>query len=240
MKTITVIGIFLGLFLSSGCAPAAPASTSTPDLNPFRTEVASTVLAQVTRDLALTPSATAVASPSATQAFSETPPATAAQTETVQPSPQETLASGTPGTPGTPGTATADRAEWVSQSIADGTVFAPGESFTIIWTLKNVGTSTWTPNYLLRFYSGNTFGAPKEIFLDGEVLPDETIDIAISMKAPTALGEYRSDWVMSNPFRSNFKEPVYLEITVARPATATPTATVTPTTTSTQTEAATP
>jgi hypothetical protein len=119
--------------------------------------------------------------------------------------------------------------------VADGTVFAPGEDFTITWSLKNVGTSTWTVLYVLRFYSGDAFGAPEEIFLGEEVAPGETFDISIPMEAPITPGEYRSDWVMANQFLSNFNEPVYIEITVAPPATPTPTSTVTPTATATAT-----
>jgi hypothetical protein len=141
---------------------------------------------------------------------------------------------------GTPGTATIDLAEWVSQTVADGTVFAPGEAFIVTWRLKNVGTSTWTVSYMLRFYSGDAFGALLEILLDRAVAPGETVDISIPMKVPTTPGDYRSDWVMANQFRSNFKEPIYIEITVARPATPTPTATVTPTATATATATATP
>ena len=233
-KSITRIGIWLALFLLSACAPSAQVITATPDLNPLRTQVAATVLAQVTRELALTPSATPQPSPTATQAPTETAASTPAQTDAASPAPPATQASGTPGT------ASADLAEWVSQSIADGTVFTPGETFTITWTLKNAGASTWTSFYMLRFFSGSTFGAPQEVFLDRDVPPGQTIDIAIPMKAPTTPGEYRSDWVMANPFRSNFKEPVYLEITVARPVTPTPTATVTPTMTLTPAATTTP
>jgi hypothetical protein len=234
MNKITTVGICLGLFLLSACAPSAPASTPTPDLNPFRTELAATVRAQISQELALTPSVTPVPSLTATQAPTETAALTPAGTDMASPGLQATPVSGTPGSE------TADLAEWVSQSIADGTVFEPGESFTIVWTLKNVGSSTWTPFYLLRFFSGNAFGASQEVFLEREVLPGDTIAIAIPMKAPTTLGEHRSDWVMANPFRSNFKEPVYLEIIVARPATSTPTATATPTMTQTPTMTATP
>jgi hypothetical protein len=52
------------------------------------------------------------------------------------------------------------------------------------------------------------------------------------MKAPTTPGEYRSDWVLATDAKGNFKEPVFLIITVPEPATATPTAppaTATPT-----------
>lgn len=234
MKTIVVIGAWLSLLLSSACSSAStPTSTPTLDVAPYQTEAASTVWAQVTRDLALTPSATPIPSPSATLAPTGTTASTQALTVTTSPGPQETLASGTPGV------VTNDLAEWVSQSVADGTIFEPGETFTITWTLKNVGTSTWTAAYMLRFYSGNAFGAPQEFLLEQEVAPGGTIDIAIPMKAPTTVGEYRSDWVMSNEFRSNFKEPVFLQIEVARPATPTPTATVTPTSTRTPTTTAT-
>ncbi len=98
------------------------------------------------------------------------------------------------------------------------------------WSLKNVGTSTWTVSFLLRFYSGDAFGAPKEILLGREVMPNETIDISIPMKAPINPGNYRSDWVLSNENRSNFKQPVFLKITVAKPSTLTPTAITTPST----------
>jgi hypothetical protein len=89
------------------------------------------------------------------------------------------------------------------------------------WRLKNVGTSTWTTAYLLRFYSGDSFSAPKEILLTREVLPGETVDIRLPMKAPARAGIYRSVWVMATEARSNFKEPVYLQIIVAVPVTPT-------------------
>jgi hypothetical protein len=233
MKMIAVIGVGLALLLLSACGGAStPTSAPTIDLNAYSTEVASTVWAQVTQDLALTPSATLVPSPSATLE----PSPTLGQIATASPGPQATLASGTPGTPGTE---TINLAEWVSQTVEDGTVFGPGEAFIVTWTLKNTGTSTWTPTYLFRFFSGNAFGAPQEILLGQEVLPGDTVEISIPMKAPTSVGDYRSDWVMANELRGNFKEPVFLEITVEKPSTATPTATVTPTATRTPTATAT-
>ena len=98
------------------------------------------------------------------------------------------------------------------------------------WRLKNVGTSPWTAAYILRFYSGDAFGAPQEVPVGRVVLPDQTVDISVQMKAPNTLGDYRSDWVLSDERRSNFKEPVFLKITVAAPPTPTPT-TPAPTTT---------
>jgi hypothetical protein len=212
-RTLRVIGVLLSLLWLAACSPTVPTSTPTLDLNPIRTEVAATVLAQVTRALALTPSATPLSSPTATNLPTSTP------SLTVSPAPSAvvTLSSGTPKA------GTVNQAQWVAQSIADDTIFAPGEVFTMTWTLKNTGTSTWTAGYLLRYYSGNTFGAPKEISLGRVVLPGGEIDINITMKAPANPGSYRTDWVMSNENRANFKEPVYLKIKVVAPVTPTPT-----------------
>jgi hypothetical protein len=212
-RTLSGIGVLLSLLWLAACSPPVPTSTPTFDQNPLRTEVAATVLAQVTQALALTPSVTPLPSPTATSPTTSTPGPTAS------PSPSATVAQ----TSGTPKAGTEDQAQWVSQSIADDTTFAPGETFTMTWRLKNTGTSTWTAGYLLRYYSGDTFGAPKEISLGREVPPGEEIDISIQMKAPANPGTYRSDWVMSSENRSNFKEPVFLRIKVAKPITPYPT-----------------
>ena len=129
----------------------------------------------------------------------------------------------------TPAPVLTDRAQWVAQSVQDDTVFAPNESFTMTWTLKNVGNSTWTAGYLLRYYSGDLFGAAKEIPLGQEVLPGGTVEISFKMKVPAAPGKYHSDWVLSNENRSNFKEAVFLRITVALPPTSTRAPAPTPT-----------
>ena len=81
-----------------------------------------------------------------------------------------------------------------------------------------------TAGYLLRFFSGSAFGAPKEVALGQVVQPGGEIDITIAMKAPATPGSYLTDWVLADQNRTNFKEPVYLKIKVAVPGTATATA----------------
>ena len=139
-------------------------------------------------------------------------------TASPEPSAEVTLSSGTPQA------ASANKDQWVSQTIADDTVFAPGQAFTMTWRVRNVGTSTWTAGYLLRFFSGSAFGAPKEVALGQVVQPGGEIDITIAMKAPATPGSYLTDWVLADQNRTNFKEPVYLKIKVAVPGTATATA----------------
>jgi len=222
LKTVVLIGAFVSLLWLSACGSATPTATPTLDMNPFRTEVAATVFAQVTQDLALTPSATPLPSVTSTSTLTFTPTQASAAT-VLPPAPGVTV------TVGTPGVSLVDLAEWVSQTVADDTVFEPGEAFTITWRLKNAGTSTWTIGYLLRFYTGNSFGAPTEVLLNQVALPGETISITVPMKAPTIPGNYRTDWVMSNESRSNFKQPVFLKIVVSFPSTPTRTATATTT-----------
>lgn len=233
MKSTLVIMALLGLTLLAACSSATPTVAPTADLAAVRTEAAATVLARVTQELALTPTETAVPSATAIPEATNTPEPTQAPTTAA-------TASGTAAVTETAAAVTDNKAKYVSQSIPDGTVFQPGETFTMTWRIQNVGTTTWKPTYMLRFYSGNNFGAPNEIPIDKEVPPGQTLDITVDMKAPTIPGEYRSDWVMATEVRGNFKEPVFLIITVPAPATATPTsppatATATPTTAPTAT-----
>jgi len=227
MKSTLVIMALLGLTLLAACSSATPTVAPTADLGSVRTEAAATVLAQVTQELALTPSETPLPTATAIPQATNTPGPTQAPSATA-------TASGTAAVTETAAAVTDNKAKYVSQSVTDGTIFQPGETFTMTWRIQNVGVTTWKPTYMLRFYSGNNFGAPNEIPIDKEVPPGQTLDITLDMTAPTTPGEYRSDWVMSTDARGNFKEPVYLLITVPAPATATPTsppasATVTPT-----------
>jgi hypothetical protein len=57
-KSIGIIGALLILFGLAGCSSATPTIVPTIDTNSLRTEVAATVLARWTQDLALTSSAT--------------------------------------------------------------------------------------------------------------------------------------------------------------------------------------
>jgi hypothetical protein len=222
------MGALFSLLLMSACGTATPTSEPTVDLNAIRTEVASTVIAQVTQAAPPTPTITPIPSftPTFTLPVTTEAPATGMLTGTVSGDVSGVI-TGTLTAP-TPTVNTNNKAAYVSQTIPDGTVFEPGETFTMTWTVKNVGTTTWTTAYLLRFFAGNTFGAAREYPLSREVAPNDTIEISIPMKAPTTAGDYRTDWVLSDVARSNFKEPVFLKITVAGTPTAAPTATRTP------------
>ncbi len=113
-----------------------------------------------------------------------------------------------------------DRASFVADvTIKDGTLFAPGAEFIKTWRLKNSGWCTWKEGYRLLFYSGDQLSAPTVINLPW-VAPGRTIDLTVSMIAPTAPGNYRGNWVLSNKDGELFgvgrhaDEPFWVEINV--------------------------
>jgi Ig-like domain from next to BRCA1 gene len=234
-KTLLLISLFFLAGCSSPAAIKADVTAAPPalDLNVIRTQVAATVLAQIPQICALTPSATPHTPATVVEATATTAPvANATQTPTTATGNAATAVS----------TATVvqfDQARWVTQNVIDGTTFAPGADFVMVWQLQNVGNTIWTTGYRLRYFAGETFGAPKEIALDKEVKPNETVEISVAMKAPTRPGKYRSDWVMSNESLRNFNQPIFLSITVPTPTT-TPTITRTPAPTLSATPTATP
>lgn len=212
LKTAGKILLFVSLLSLAACStPTTPTAAPTQDLNALRTEVAATVLAKVPQLCALTPTPT------------QPPTATPTVTPSMTPTVTATGAAGTQTVLGTPGTGTAipDRAKYVSQTIVDGTRFAPNATFNMTWRLQNTGSTTWNTNYSFRFWGGDQLGAPRSVQLTQEVAPGETIDITVPMRTPSRVGEYRSRWVMANASQTSFKEDVYLQITVVAPGTAT-------------------
>lgn len=114
--------------------------------------------------------------------------------------------------------------DWVAfvkdVNIPDGTSFVPGETFTKIWRLKNRGTCTWTPDYMLVYTSGTQMGGTTAVRLPGGVAPGQTVDVSILLTAPSSSGLYTGYWMLRNPsgelFGSGEKAniPFYVDINV--------------------------
>lgn len=194
-----------------------PRATPTPvDPNAFLTAAAQTVEARLTLDALNTPAATFTPLPS------QTPPPPALPTLTSTP---PSTASPTP---------VCDLAQFVSDvTVPDGTAFQPGETFVKTWRLRNIGVCTWTSGYQLIFDSGDAMGGPAAQALAGSVAPGQTVDLSITLKAPTAPGTYRGYWRLRNaagvlmPVANGFRgTSFFVEIKVNPP---TPTASPTPT-----------
>lgn len=88
-------------------------------------------------------------------------------------------------------------------TVPDGTVFKPEEFFTKTWELKNVGTCTWSGNYLVVADSGDGMTQVPQQLLSavankGTVAPGETVDISIPMQASNMDGAYKTYWRLQN------------------------------------------
>lgn len=111
-----------------------------------------------------------------------------------------------------------DNAEFVSETIPDGTHFSPGESFLKRWTMRNTGTTTWTrdENYLWTWDGDERFSADEQTLLPSgaSIAPNDTHDWDVSMVAPSAPGTYRGYWIMDHSGEGRFGRRVWVEIAV--------------------------
>lgn len=90
-------------------------------------------------------------------------------------------------------------ADFVSETIPDGTEFAPNESFTKTWRVRNAGTCTWNTGYEIVFVSGDKMGGPSDLNLTQNVDPGEQVDLKVDLKAPASEGEYEGFWNLRSP-----------------------------------------
>lgn len=101
-----------------------------------------------------------------------------------------------------------DQATFVRDvSIPDGTFLQPGTSFTKIWELKNTGSCPWNSTYSLVFANeGDLMGGAisNPLIRSGAVQPGELVQVALDLKAPVSLGDYKSHWRLRSPAGVDF------------------------------------
>ncbi len=97
-----------------------------------------------------------------------------------------------------------DRATFVSETVPDGTIFLPGDTFTKTWTLRNTGTCVWTTDYALVFKEGDRMGGVSPQALPQEVQPGQEITLRLALTAPDAPGTYRGHWWLRNAAGQTF------------------------------------
>lgn len=103
-------------------------------------------------------------------------------------------------TPGGQGADCTYKATFVEDvTIPDNTIVPAGQSFVKTWRVRNDGTCTWGPTgqylHALAFTSGDQMGAPAEVPLPSTVEPGQSVDVSVTMQAPTAPGTYISSWL---------------------------------------------
>jgi len=206
--------VILALTLSA-CGGADEAPTPTPvDPNLIAAQAIATFSMGLTQ--------TAFANPTVTPTF------TAFPTNTVAP----TLSLGTNTAAAAPTSAcdVSAFANW--ETVPDGTVMAPGQTFDKAWRLQNSGTCNWTATYKAVFTgTGNGPMGGAATVIGKIVKPGKTIDIVVKFIAPTAPGEYTSWWKLQNDKGEFFGTPFSVVIKVVGAPAATATETATPTAT---------
>lgn len=121
----------------------------------------------------------------------------------------------------------------IDVTIPDDTLLAPGEAFTKIWRLQNVGSCTWTLYYSAAFFYGDRMDAPPIVPFSQAVPPGSEIEIAVEMVAPLTPGTYQGNWKLSNAegalfgIGPNGDAPFWVRIIVSATLPGTPTATPT-------------
>jgi hypothetical protein len=124
----------------------------------------------------------------------------------------------------TPVPACTDEAEFVRDvTVADGTIFTPGESFIKTWRLRNSGTCTWSKDYALVHAAGYSLLGPNVLVLPTVVAPGEIIDLSMNLKAPSSEGSYDGYWRLRNDeglffgIGENADLAIWVSIEVAEP-----------------------
>jgi hypothetical protein len=117
-------------------------------------------------------------------------------------------------------------------TIPDDTNLLPGQSFVKTWRLRNGGSCLWTTDYALVYAGGSKLGGSTVVPLAHTVAPGETVDLSVTLTAPTGSGVYDSQWQLRNAdgelfgIGRNADAPFWVKITVgftpSPPATATP------------------
>lgn len=199
---LSILMLFALLMTSCGGADA--------ESDTIATAVAMTVSAQETQK------AQATATPEATEAGqTSTPEAT--------PTDKTAVTFAPPTAPGAVGSGSGNNcqvvANLVGETVPDGTIMQPGETFLKTWRLKNNGTCTWNSSYKIVYWSGDLMGAAMEYPLPSMVAPGEEVEIPLSLVAPTSNGNFSGYWKLQSEWGTPFgvgqyDQPFYVQINV--------------------------
>ena len=118
--------------------------------------------------------------------------------------------------------APADRYQYVTQNLPDSYQVRPGAPMTISWTVKNVGTTAWSTNYLLKYFAG-VKAAEDSIPLGKEVAPGGEVTVSVKLTAPSVEGKYNTWWKLANAQSQNFGDVDFTFIVTSTPGKITPT-----------------
>lgn len=99
----------------------------------------------------------------------------------------------------------------------DNSVVPAGVVFIKTWSVKNMGPCTWDKNYKLIYGwggDGTNWNTTPPSHLTADVLPGETIEVSVTLTAPTKPGTYGAHFRMQNSKGYNFGPDQYLIVVV--------------------------
>lgn len=200
-----------GIFLAA-CGPSVP-TTPTTDPAAVYTQAAETVQANLTLTAAAMPTSTPTIEPTATLEPTATiTPTVPELNSTVMPGGANPTLPGVPAVPAatrpalapspTTGSGTSGRvgdvAEYQYQIPTDGSTFDRAEQFTLIFGVKNSGTTTWTTDYKLVFLGGKQLSEVTVIPVTTPVAPGSKYEFSTAARAPQEAGSYITRWKLVN------------------------------------------
>ncbi|KAI1974986.1 hypothetical protein LOZ51_002489 [Ophidiomyces ophidiicola] len=125
------------------------------------------------------------------------------------------------------------QAEFVQDTVADGSEMAPGAIFTQKWVLRNPGPAIWPQGSSVRFAGGDTMfnidtnhptstseliSAMESTTLMKPVPPFESAEFSLNLKTPHRLGRAISYWRLKTPDGAPFGDRLWCDVLV-RPET---------------------
>lgn len=178
------------LLVGTGCG-AKSAATPTPTQTATPTAAVSATPAPTET---LPPIPTIAIATSATPAASQaTPTGAAGQT----PPPAATV-------PPSSGTTAPDKYQFLGQNLPDGKQYLPNSQLSVIWSIKNTGTTTWSKTYSMRFFAGPTGSGPASIPFGKSVAPGASISLTATITTPAGIGDYDTWFKLTNDQFQNF------------------------------------
>lgn len=104
-------------------------------------------------------------------------------------------------------------------TFPDGSVVAPGQQFTKVWQLRNIGSTRWEGRYLTRVNS--TACQAPDMAPIPITEPGQSVRIAVPVTAAQSPGQCKIFWKMTDADRTLLlpdKNPIYLDVVVQEPA----------------------
>ncbi len=196
---VALLPIFGCSFTRLLASPQAQAPTSIAvDVNDIRTQSAKTVVAYLTLDALMNPSATIT--PTRTRRPpTSTPTETPTATSTPYKSATPTRTSTKPPIPRATSTIyISNSARLYSQNPKDFTVLSPGQDFDITWVVKNTSGHGWTKKYAYKYSEGYKGYRHEIYYLPEPVKNLQETKLIVDMIAPKEPGQYITRWVLVN------------------------------------------